>query len=459
MTGKAHLSHQVTPLAQGSKRSSVINKRHGSQSGPQTPNTNKGPLSPPTKTAGPSSPFTYASAVANRSKAPISDSPECELYKALAVKAREHPRILSIKLQRPPASSKEPEKALSQADWGELLFNSCGIDPADIKGVDYQAGGALNCEVMLTDNANLANYVGKSGNFKNYTFNSLGPAESEVLITFKGVPLEVPDVEIIWLLKTYGYKPSEDGVFHSPIPVISPDPEVSCRASVSSTRSIRATPPASRRLRGFYFWAGLQEADTPRRVTVEHKGRGPRQCPHCLKTAFDTFPCPFNAKGSACKRHGAKRTSLAQYSKVLREQAGYQTLRQIMLSSPASDLDQELDQESDQPPAQLELEEKEEDDEWDDNLSSAEEVPSLPQAKSWADEPSSLDPLLAEEPLEDQEPAGEPLEQQVATLTKSSQRSRMLPTRQPLMPVNAYPGQSLRPVKTGASSARTGYTA
>ena len=68
----------------------------------------------------------------------------------------------------------------------------------------------------------------------------------------------------------------------------------------------------------------------------------------------------------------------------------------------------ELDQESDQPPAQLELEEKEEDDEWDDNLSSAEEVPSLPQAKSWADEPSSLDPLLAEEPLEDQEPAGHP---------------------------------------------------
>ena len=202
MTGKAHQSHQVTPLAQGSKRSSVTNKRHGSQSGPLTPNTNKGPLSPPTKKAGPSSPFTYASAVANRSKAPISDSPECELYKALAAKAREHPRILSIKLQKPPASSKEPEKALSQADWGELLFNSCGIDPADIKGVDYQAGGALNCEVMLTDNANLANYVGKSGNFKNYTYNSLGPAESEVLITFKGVPLEVPDVEIIWLLKT-----------------------------------------------------------------------------------------------------------------------------------------------------------------------------------------------------------------------------------------------------------------
>ena len=89
-----------------------------------------------------------------------------------------------------------------------------------------------------------------------------------------------------------------------------------------------------------------------------------------------------------------------------------------MLSSPASDLDQELDQESDLPPAQLELVVEEEEDEWDDNLSSAEEVPSLPQAKSWADEPSSLDPLLAEVPLEEQEPVGEPLEQQVAILTK-----------------------------------------
>ena len=45
-------------------------------------------------------------------------------------------------------------------------------------------------------------------------------------------------------------------------------------------------------------------------------------------------------------------------------------------------------------------------------------MPLLLQAKSWADEPSSLVPLLAEEPLEVQEPAGEPLEQQVATLTK-----------------------------------------
>ena len=100
MTGKAHQSHQVTPLAQGSKRSSVTNKGHVNQSGPLASNTNKGPLSPPTKKAGPSSPFSYASAVANRSKAPVSDSPECEQYKALAAKAREHPRILSIRPQR-----------------------------------------------------------------------------------------------------------------------------------------------------------------------------------------------------------------------------------------------------------------------------------------------------------------------------------------------------------------------
>ena len=72
-----------------------------------------------------------------------------------------------------------------------------------------------------------------------------------------------------------------------------------------------------------------------------------------------------------------------------------------MLSSPASDLDQE----SDLPPAQLELEEEEE---WEETPTSEEEVPLLPQVSSWADEPSSLDPLLAEVPLEEQEPVGEP---------------------------------------------------
>ena len=138
---------------------------------------------------------------------------------------------------------------------------------------------------------------------------------------------------------------------------------------------------------------------------MEHKGRGARQCPHCLKTAFETFPCPFNAKGSACKRHGAKRTSLAQYNKILREQDGYQTLRQLMFSSPALD-DQELEQESDLPPAQLEMEEEEEE---ASTPRTPEEVSSLLlQVGSWAEEPSSLVPQLVKEPLE----------QQVASLTK-----------------------------------------
>ena len=210
MTGKVPQNHQVTTLAPGPKsvstkstNSPVTNKGHGSQpQGPLVATNNEGPRSPSSSKVGLSSPFSYASAVANRSKAPYSGSIECEQYRALAAKARESPRILSIKLQKPPAPTQEPEKALGQADWGELLFNSCGIDPKDIKGIDFQAGGSLNCEVKLTDSADLAKYAGKSGNFNNYTFNTLGPAEAEVLITFKGVPLEVPDVEIIWLLKT-----------------------------------------------------------------------------------------------------------------------------------------------------------------------------------------------------------------------------------------------------------------
>ena len=389
-----------------SESTPVTPKGHGGQ--PKAPLVSfhtEGPRSPSTSKKGISSPFSYASAVANRSKAPVTGSVECEQYRALAAKARESPRILSIKLQKPPASNQEPEKPLSQADWGELLFNSCGISPGDIRGVDFQAGGPLNCEVKLTDSADIAKYVGISGSFNNYSYNTSGPAQSEVLITFKGVPLEVPDVEIIWLLKSYGYKPSSEGVLHSPVPVTSLDKEVSCKALESNTRSIRATPPTARRLRGYYFWAGLQEADKPRRVSVEHKGRGPRQCPHCLKTAFETFPCSFNAKGSACKRHGAKRTSLAQYNKVLREQDGYQTLRQLMLSSPAHD-DQELEQESDLPPTQLELEEEEE---WDGTSRTPEVVaPLLLQVGNWAEEPSSLVP----------QPAKESLELQVASLTK-----------------------------------------
>merc|ERR1712218_413686 len=132
-------------------------------------------------------------------------------------------------------------------------------------------------------------------------------------------------------------------------------------------------------------------------------------------SAFEPFPCPFNAKGSACKKHGAKRTSLAQYNKVLREQDGYQTLRQLMFSSPATD-DQELEQESDLLPAQLELEEEE-----DGTPRTPEEVaPLLLQVGNWAEEPSSLVPQLAKEPLE----------QQVASLTKQLSEAKDAATKE-----------------------------
>ena len=363
------------------------------QEGPQSPSFNDPTGSHRTNQGAHSSPFSYAAAVANRSKAPYFDSIECEQYKALATKARASPRILSIQLQKPSASEQGPEKAPDQSEWGELIFKACGIDPKDIKGIDFQAGGILNCEIKLTESSDLSKYAGRSGKFHNFNFNILGPAESEVTISFKGVPLSVPDVEIIHLLKAYGYKPSKEGVLHSPIPVTSLDLEVSCSVQESTTRTIRATPPTSKRLRAYYFWAGMQESDLPRRVTVDHKGRGPRQCPHCLKSSIDPFPCPFNGKGSACKKHNpTKRTSLAQYNKILKEQDGYQSLKHLMLSSPA-----ESEHEEDTFEAQVEPEE--------------EVVPAMAHSSltgCWADEPSTLCPEMVRVDLE----------HQVETLTK-----------------------------------------
>ena len=103
MTGKVPQNHQVTTPAPGPKSvstksdvaSSVANNRstnspvtskgHGSQpQGPLVATNNEGPRSPSSNKVGLSSPFSYASAVANRSKAPFSGSIECEQYRALA---------------------------------------------------------------------------------------------------------------------------------------------------------------------------------------------------------------------------------------------------------------------------------------------------------------------------------------------------------------------------------------
>ena len=82
MTDKVSQNHQVSPLAPEPKsvstkstNSPVTNKGHGSQpKGPLVSINNEGPRSPPSSKVGLSSPFSYASAVANRSKAPYSGS-------------------------------------------------------------------------------------------------------------------------------------------------------------------------------------------------------------------------------------------------------------------------------------------------------------------------------------------------------------------------------------------------
>ena len=98
MTGKVPQNHQVTTPAPGPKsvstkfdaassgannkstNSPVTSKGHGSQpQGPLVATNNEGPWSPFSKPnkVGLSSPFSYASAVANRSKAPFPGSIEC----------------------------------------------------------------------------------------------------------------------------------------------------------------------------------------------------------------------------------------------------------------------------------------------------------------------------------------------------------------------------------------------
>ena len=90
------------------------NGQGGQQKAPLVPLHQEGSRSP--SKGGTSTPFSYATAVANRTKVPFTGSVECDQYRVLAAKARESPRILSIKLQKPSASNQEAEKPLSQVD-------------------------------------------------------------------------------------------------------------------------------------------------------------------------------------------------------------------------------------------------------------------------------------------------------------------------------------------------------
>jgi hypothetical protein len=136
-------------------------------------------------------------------------------------------------------------------------------------------------------------------------------------VTFKNVPLNIPDEEIVNLCETYG-KPVDYIVHYEKLY------NLRNRGMLGGTRYIEVELFPGASLNNLYWMEGPLPGDTGSRVTVVHPGQT-QQCSNCLKLA--TTGCPGKGNGKACEALKTPRTTMTNYLELLKLKHGMENVK------------------------------------------------------------------------------------------------------------------------------------
>ena len=226
--------------------------------------------------------------------------------------------ITLTKIQTTDAEGKtHTRKNLTYDEIGSFLFEVLKVNPSDCLRFNFTSGRYDSREVMFKPEINISPYLG-SYKYLDHEITCKKQRNSITKITFKNVPLNIPDEEIVNLCESYG-KPVDYGVHYEKMQ------NSKNRGMVGSTRymEVELFPGAS--LLNYYWMEGPLVGDTGARVTVLHPGQIP-QCYNCLELA--TKGCPGRGNGKACAALGTPRTRMDQYMETVKTKHGYSSLKQ-----------------------------------------------------------------------------------------------------------------------------------
>ena len=254
--------------------------------GPPTPSspTQKEGLTSPTLSATIKGPGlkTMADAVKSGSRGPANMRSFAEIME----QEKRNRNILEIKTVKT-RSEEAPPPDLKAEDIGELLFDILHVNPADCLAYDYNTGRYDTKQIKLKPGIPVTNILAKSPlNFKGHTVTVTQQRLNITRVTFKNVPLNVPDEEIIHLCMAYG-KPVENmvryEVLHNP----------KNKGHTGSTRFVDMELNEGKSFNNYYWLEGPLSGDEGRRVLVLHSGQA-QQCSNCLENAPI---CPASGNG------------------------------------------------------------------------------------------------------------------------------------------------------------------
>ena len=210
-------------------------------------------------------------------------------------------------------------KALTFDDLGELVFDVLNIDPSLCLGFNFSTGRYVTREIKFKQGVDISPYVRTSFEFKGHQVTTKKQLNNVTKVSFRNVPFNVPDEEIIQLCNCYG-KPIKNKVHYEKMF------NSKNKGMTGGTRWVEMELKPGIFMNNYYWLEGPLQGDIGSRITVLHNGQE-QQCSHCLKTGRGG--CKAIGNGKACKQLGNPRAKMSDYMAMLKRQVGYESLKSL----------------------------------------------------------------------------------------------------------------------------------
>ena len=228
--------------------------------------------------------------------------------------------ILEIKLTK---MNVETEGVMGKAtsirfeDVSVLIFDVIAVKPEHCLGVALSTTRYDTKEVKLKPGVDPTQYLTKDTPiiFKDHQVEVTTQSSSITRVTFKNVPFNIPDEEIINLCKCYG-EPLDNLIHYE-------KPSRATRGVSGSTRFVNMRMLPGKQFENYYWMEGPMEGDRGCRITVLHNGQL-QQCSHCLRRKDS---CPGGGMGRLCEKKGTDKGMIADYMKHLKLHHNYSSLK------------------------------------------------------------------------------------------------------------------------------------
>ena len=189
------------------------------------------------------------------------------------------------------------------------------VKPEDCVLFNYSFSNFSNKEVGFKPAVDLSPFLGNF-KFKGHTTITKRQTSRSVRVSFKNVPLNVPDQELLNIIECYGEATDAMVSYH-------PSTNPKARGIVNAnTRHIEMIL-SEKKMPNFFWLEGPLPGDSSSRVTATYPGQTP-QCYNCLRIGN---LCPAEGKGKLCVELKTQRLRMDLYVNSLKLRDNYSTLK------------------------------------------------------------------------------------------------------------------------------------